>query len=601
MTEPLERLRHALADRYRIERELGAGGMATVYLARDLKHDRNVALKVLRPELSASLGSERFLREIGIAAGLTHPHIVPVHDSGSADGLLFYVMPFVEGPSLRQRLAREGELPVADAVRILGEIADAMSLAHRHGIVHRDLKPENVMLSGEHAVVADFGVAKALHLADDGARLTATGMAIGTPAYMAPEQAAGDPMTDQRADLYALGVLGYELLTGAPPFAGGSPQQTVVAHLTRAPEPIQSVRPGIPSRIATAVMRCLEKRPADRWQSADELRRQLASEPPSSGDTSGQAPVTIAGFLPITEDICRRLDRAAFDPRMIGDQLGYLDNQVRSDVLVLLIHNWAVEATDPATVLPNSPYRVIVPTFYGFERNRAPRFSVGIADHVALLEALLEHRTVRGGAEIVIAVGFSAAGDLVLRMAADRASAARLDGCLALGPNVGVETCTITGVLAQVTSSAPEVLLPALNRALASATTVVDWLDLADDFRQIVHNFGDDLRPIQRFANEIVTQWRAEGPDLLIRWYRQATEAGRLVRCVFEDNEVYRARARALQLRNLDEGVLGEGYRPGSIVVEPVARHFDLLEPSLVMRHLDALVAELRAARPRVA
>jgi pimeloyl-ACP methyl ester carboxylesterase len=241
---------------------------------------------------------------------------------------------------------------------------------------------------------------------------------------------------------------------------------------------------------------------------------------------------------------------------------------------------------------------VVVPTLYGFERERDPRIPVGVADHIVLLEALLDHVTGSGGVDAVIAVGFSAGGDLVLRMAADHGSSARLDGCLALGPNVGVETCTVTGALAEVTSSAPEVLLPALNRSLASASTVGDWLDLADDFRQIVANFGDDLRPIQRFARDIVTPWREEGPDALIRWYRQATAAGRLVRCVFEDSEVYRARARAIQLRNLDEGVLGEGYRPGSITVEPVARHFDLLDPALIMRHLDVMVAEL-CATPR--
>lgn len=595
MTDPLERLRDALAERYRIERVLGTGGMATVYLAQDLRHQRPVALKVLHPELSASLGAERFLREITIAAGLTHPHILPVHDSGAVDGLMFYVMPYVEGPSLRQRLQREGELPVADAVRILRDVADAMALAHRRGVVHRDLKPENVMLSGEHAVVADFGVAKALHAAGDRGRLTATGMAVGTPAYMAPEQAAGDASTDHRADIYALGVLAYELLTGAPPFAGGSPQQLVIAHVARAPEPIQSVRPAIPPRIAAAVMRCLEKRPADRWQSADEFRREMELDPSAGGAAVTPMPATVAGHLPITEEICRRLDRAVFDPRMIGDRLSYLDNQVRSDVLVLLVHNWSIEANDPAVILPGSPYRVVVPTLYGFERARDPRFPVGLADQVVLLEFLLAHLTARGGAQVVVAVGFSAAGDLVLRMAAEQPRAARLDGALALGPNVGVETCTVTGVLSEITSSAPDVMLPALNRALASATTVRDWLDLADDFRHIVHNFGADFGPIQRFAHDVVTAWRDEGPDLLVRWFRQAGEAGRLVRCVFEDADVYRSRARALQLRHLDEGVLGAGYRPGSIVVEPVAGHFDLLDPALVTRHLDAMVADLRA------
>ena len=596
MPELLERLQRALSDRYRIERELGAGGMATVYLAQDLKHHRHVAVKVLHPELSASLGAERFLREIALAAGLTHPHILPVHDSGAADGILFYVMPYVDGPSLRQRLASEGELPVADAVRILREVADAMSLAHRRGIVHRDLKPENILLSGEHAVVADFGIAKALHLSGETGRLTATGMAIGTPAYMAPEQAAADAQTDHRADLYALGVLGYELLTGAPPFVGGSPQATVLAHLTRTPEPVDAVRPGVPPRLALAVMRCLEKRPADRWQSADDFRRELDADSPSRGGGPTQALGTVAAFLPIDEAICRKLDRASFDPRMIGDRLHYLDNRVRSNVLVLLILNWSVEAVDPAAALPGVPYRVVVPTLYGFERGREPRIPVGVPDHIVLLQALLDHLTAAGGVETVIAVGFSAGADLVLRMAAEQPGTARLDGCVALGPNVSVETCTVTGSLAEATSSAPGVLLPALNRALTSAASVGDWLDLADDFRQIVQNFGDDFRPIQRFAHDIVTPWREEGPDLLIRWYRQATEAGRAVRCVFEDSAVYRERARALQLRNLDEGVLGEGYQPGSITVEAVARHFDLLEPSLIMRHLDAMVAELSTA-----
>ena len=208
MTEPVSRLQTALADRYRIERELGQGGMATVYLAEDLKHHRKVAVKVLRPELAATLGPERFAREIEVAARLQHPHILGLLDSGDADGFFYYVMPYVEGETLRDRLARGGELPVPEAVRLLGEIAEALATAHRAGVVHRDIKPENVMLSGRHAMVMDFGVAKAVTEASSGPQLTTAGVALGTPAYMAPEQATADPQIDGRVDIYALGVHG---------------------------------------------------------------------------------------------------------------------------------------------------------------------------------------------------------------------------------------------------------------------------------------------------------------------------------------------------------------------------------------------------------
>jgi len=280
-----DNLRAALAGHYTIERELGAGGMATVYLSHDLRHDRKVALKVLREDLSASLGKERFLREIKVAAALQHPHILPLYDSGAADNLLFYVMPYVDGPSLRDKLAKEGELPIPEAVRILRDIADALTEAHRHGVVHRDLKPENVMLRGRHALVMDFGVAKALSEATGRQSLTTVGVALGTPTYMAPEQAVADPHVDHRADIYAFGVVGYELLAGRPPFTGATAQQVLAAHVTATPDPITMYRP-VPPALAALVMRCLEKRPADRWQSAEELVPQLeALMTPSGGIT----------------------------------------------------------------------------------------------------------------------------------------------------------------------------------------------------------------------------------------------------------------------------------------------------------------------------
>ncbi|MEJ7812004.1 MAG: protein kinase, partial [Gemmatimonadaceae bacterium] len=282
-------LRAALAGRYDVERELGRGGMATVYLARDLRHDRAVAVKVLEQSV-APAGAERFLHEIRTAARLTHPHVLGVHDSGEADGLLYYVMPYVEGETLRTRLAREKALPLADAVRLVRELADALAYAHGRGVMHRDLKPENMLLSGGHAVVADFGIAKALAAATRGgaaprAGLTSAGVALGTPAYMAPEQAVGDAATDHRADLYALGVVAYEALAGRHPFGARSPQALVRAHLTEAPAPLGPRRPDAPPALAALVMRLLAKDPAERPQSADEVLQALDAVPTPAGGT----------------------------------------------------------------------------------------------------------------------------------------------------------------------------------------------------------------------------------------------------------------------------------------------------------------------------
>jgi len=281
----MDRLTAALADRYRLDREVGQGGMATVYLAQDLKHNRRVALKVLRPELAAALGPERFVREVEIAAQLQHPHILPLFDSGEADGFLYYVMPFVEGESLRERLKRPGGVPISEAVRILREVVDALSYAHQHGVVHRDIKPDNVMLSGRHAVVTDFGVAKAVSAAGTN-KLTTVGVALGTPTYMAPEQAMGETNLDQRADIYSVGALAYELLTGAPPFDKATAQALLSAHVLEKPAPPETRRAGIAPALSELVMRCLEKEKDRRYQTAEEMLPALeALGTPSGGVT----------------------------------------------------------------------------------------------------------------------------------------------------------------------------------------------------------------------------------------------------------------------------------------------------------------------------
>ncbi len=302
MSDVLGRLRAALADRYRIERELGAGGMATVYLARDLRHERAVALKVLRPELAAALGPERFLREIKTTAQLNHPHILPLLDSGAADGTLFYVMPYVEGESLRGRLEREKQLPLDDALQIVREVADALSYAHSQGVIHRDIKPENILLQGGHAVVADFGIARAVSAAG-GTRLTETGLAIGTPAYMSPEQATGSEDVDGRSDLYSLGCVLYEMLSGETPYTGPTAQAILAKKLSEPLPRISVVREAVSPGIEAALAKALARTPADRWVTASDFAAALAHPDGFATPSGGTAPAAtrrprVLGRLP---------------------------------------------------------------------------------------------------------------------------------------------------------------------------------------------------------------------------------------------------------------------------------------------------------------
>jgi eukaryotic-like serine/threonine-protein kinase len=279
-TAPLDPLRAALADRYRLERELGQGGMATVYLAHDLRHERKVAIKVLRPDLAAVIGAERFVREIRTIAALQHPHILGLIDSGEVQGTAYYVMPFVEGESLRDRLVREKQLPVADAVRIATEVASALDYAHRHGVIHRDIKPENILLHDGQALVADFGIALAMTQAG-GTRMTETGMSLGTPYYMSPEQAMGEREITARSDVYALGAVLYEMLSGEPPFTGPTAQAIVAKVMTDEPRPLRVHRKTVPPHVEDAVLTALAKLPADRFDTAKQFAEALTSEQPT--------------------------------------------------------------------------------------------------------------------------------------------------------------------------------------------------------------------------------------------------------------------------------------------------------------------------------
>jgi len=408
-------LADALRDRYTLERELGRGGMATVYLARDLKHDRPVALKVLRPQLAHALGPERFLREIQVTARLQHPHILPVFDSGEAAGQLWYTMPYVVGESLRERLTREGRLSVDEALRITREVADALQHAHAQDVVHRDIKPENILLAGEHALVADFGIAKAAHTA--GERLTETGISIGTVAYMSPEQAAGAREVDHRSDLYSLGCVVYEMLTGVPPH---SAQAVLARRLADTPRPLRQVRETVPEVIEEAVLRALAKAPADRFQSAAEfaqaitVRATAPSSPTRVAVTA--APPLRSRILALVGVVLALL--AGFTMLAVRERSGvasHLDSNVLVivpfDVLDPSLQLWREGLVDllSRNLDGAGPLRTVSPTVVlrrwrgRADRTSAERLARGIGAGLALYGSLVPtgHDSVRLAASVV--------------------------------------------------------------------------------------------------------------------------------------------------------------------------------------------------------
>ena len=600
-----------LADRYRIERELGQGGMATVYLAEDVKHRRKVAVKVLRRELAQSLGRGRFLREIQIAAQLYHPHILPLIDSGASDddagtdGVLYYVMPYVEGESLRAKLAKDAKLSIAESIRILRDVAAALSYAHERGVVHRDIKPENVLLAGRHALVADFGVAKALSVAGGAETLTIAGLIIGTPAYMAPEQAAGDADVDHRADIYAIGVLGYELLAGAPPFSGQPVQQILAAHLTRTPEPLCAVRQTVPPELDEVVMTCLAKRPVDRWQTAADLlsRLEALSDATRGHRTTRDARVndTHDRTFRLSEGVCRKLNRATLDPRVIGDTIQFLENEVESDVLVCYVHPTSLDQSYFKPMLQASPYRGVAPTLYGFEPTSRRGIHLSLADHVVVLREFLRDATNRLRPAITLLVGFSSGSDIAFRLVDVPESEPPLpiDGLLSLSCNLSLETCFVTGILARMNPDDPTRLLADLRTLGADSRILDDWVDVHEYLVRIFRKFHGDIGVLQRFASDLVRPFTEPGEATFAGWFRTATARVREVRCVFESTGVTSRAAQALRLRNLDTGILGPRYREDSIVIESDASHFELMSPIRLFHHIDDIVTRLRKGGDR--
>ncbi len=603
MPDTFERLKAALANRYAIEREIGAGGMATVYLAEDLKHERKVAVKVVRPELAATLGVDRFLREIKITAQLNHPHILPLLDSGEADGFLHYVMPYVPGESLRDRLSREKQLPLEDAIQIAREIADALGYAHSQDVVHRDIKPENILFQAGHAVVADFGIARAITAAA-GTSLTETGLAVGTPAYMSPEQASGSKELDGRSDVYSLGCVLYEMLAGQPPFVGPTVESVVHQHLAIEAPAVTNIRPVVPAELAETLARALAKAPADRFPTAAQLFEALdpATQREGVGVERGEAVKwearneTVDRTFRLGEDVCRKLNRATLDPRIIGGDLHYLDNQVESEVLICYLHGLGLDQNTFEEILRILPYRGVAPTLYGFEPVARRRLGLSLDDHAVLIREFLNDVISRGNPARTILVGFSSGADFGFRLLSRPPDAAtpHVDGYLSLGCNLNIQTCFVSSAIARLSTSDTSDILTDLHSFGDGAQSLSEWLNVHEYLVKVLRKFHGDFEVLARFASEVVRPFESADMRPFVEWYRAVSAVVKCLRCVFSDSDTEDRAVKELKLENLDSGVLGEHYREDSIVIELDADHFDLIDPSLHRRHIEELVAALR-------
>ena len=572
--------------------------MAVVYLADDVKHDRNVAIKILRPEVAAAIGPERFVREIRTSAGLQHPHILGLIDSGEANGTAYYVMPLVDGESLRDRLRREKQLSIADAVRIACEVASALDYAHRRGIIHRDIKPENILLQDGQALVADFGIALGGSSSGE-TRMTEAGVSLGTPQYMSPEQAMGERELTAHSDVYALGCVTYEMLLGEPPFTGPTTQAIVARVLTEQPGPVVARRNTVPLAVEKAIHTALQKLPADRFASTIAFSTALMSAGTGSGPvvqlvTPPERGVRSGAFR-LSEDTCRRLTRKSFDPRLTGSTMHYLDNGVESDVLVCYIPACGRAADQYIEVIEHSSYRGLAVTFRGFEPVTPWRPSLALDDHMVLVREFMREVAARLRPRLTIIGGFSSGADVAMRLAAapDPESRLPLDGCLALGPNLAIETCFLTSALATVKDRDDAALLAILRSVSSSASSLDEFVNLCNYAVSVVPTFRHDVAPLRTFGAAISAPFTTERLTPFAEWYRDAVAKGRQLRCVFEDTPMFRELVRELQLRNLDEGLLGPHYREGSLVVEAGTNHFDLIDPIRVEEHVRALVERL--------